>query len=217
MTIAAHLEEAAEAGARQRDARRTLRLKTTGAIAAGNVTEVSIHNISATGLLIETRAELAEGERIAIDLPLAGECWATVVWRSDRFFGCQFAQLLTQATLSAVELRSEAGQSPGESAGPDASFGQRLQRLRINRGLTLAHVARHLSVSKPTVWAWEHGKARPVDSRVSALAELLGVTRDELVQDPRAPDFGGLIARSREQIASVYGIPPARVKIWIEL
>ena len=92
-----------------------------------------------------------------------------------------------------------------------------MQRLRINRGLTLAYIARQLGVSKPTVWAWEHGKARPVESRIAALAELLGVGPDELAQDTTAAGMTNLVARSREQIAAVYGTQPAKVKIWIEL
>ncbi|MGE3692214.1 MAG: helix-turn-helix domain-containing protein [Novosphingobium sp.] len=215
MTIAAHFDP--DHGM-ARETRRTLRLDTLGALATGGAAGVRIHNISVSGLLLETPVELAEGEILAVDLPLAGLRQARVVWCGQGFFGCEFAEPLTQATLSAVELRSEAGNAEGkETAAPDASFGLRLQRLRAERGLTQAQIAAELGVSKPTVWAWEHGKARPVEGRMAGLAEVLGVSRGDLVQGALGPDHGGLIAQSREQIAAAYGIPADRVKIWIEL
>jgi hypothetical protein len=97
MSIAAHFEEAAQAAGMPREARRTLRFETTGELPAGNAAAVRVHNISATGLLLETAAVLTEGEEIAIDLPLAGLCQARVVWSSDRYFGCRFAEALAQS------------------------------------------------------------------------------------------------------------------------
>ena len=47
----------------------------------------------------------------------------------------------------------------------------RLNHLRRERGMTLAQVASALGVSKPTVWAWEKGKARPLPERIAAIAE----------------------------------------------
>jgi len=215
MAISAHFEELSEFPGR--DARRMLRLDTTGALATGSATVVTIHNISATGLLLETAAELAEGEEVAVELPLAGLCQARVVWRSDGFFGCRFASALSQAALAAAELRSEAVPAVQVEAVPDSAFGLRLQRLRAERGLTQAQIAGALGVSKPTVWAWEHGKARPVESRMARLAELLGVSRSDLVQGALGPSHIGLIDQSREQIAAAYGVHPDCVKIWIEL
>lgn len=212
MAIAAHFEQAAQAPGMPRGARRTLRFDTTGEFPAGTAAAVRVHNISASGLLLETAAALAEDEHIAIDLPLAGLCQARVVWSSDRYFGCRFAEALSQSTLSAVELRSEA--ASGASA---ASFGQRLQQLRSERGLTQAQVASALGVSKPTVWAWEHGKARPVAGRMAALAGLLGVTPGHFGQGAPVADHGGIIAQSREQIATAYGVDRDMVKISIEL
>lgn len=214
MAISAHFDDQADG---RSAARRTLRLDTTGALATGSTAEVRIHNISATGLLLETAAELAEGEEVAVELPLAGLCQARVVWRSDLFFGCRFAHTLSQAALAAVELRSEAAPSGRADAVPDSAFGMRLQRLRAERGLTQAQVAGALGVSKPTVWAWEHGKARPVEGRMARLAELLGVSRGDLVQGALAPNHNDLIGQSREQIAAAYGVHPDNVKIWIEL
>lgn len=215
MAITAHFEQQEQFPGR--DARRTLRLDTTGALATGSAAEVTIHNISANGLLLETAAELAESEELAVELPLAGLCPARVVWRSDGFFGCQFHTPLSQAALAAVELRSEAAPVERTEVVPDSAFGVRLQRLRAERGMTQAQIAGALGVSKPTVWAWEHGKARPVESRLASLAELLGVSRGDLVRGALAPNHNGLIDQSREQVAAAYGVHPDNVKIWIEL
>jgi transcriptional regulator with XRE-family HTH domain len=100
---------------------------------------------------------------------------------------------------------------------PGESFGTRLQRLRKERGLTLAQVATRLSVSKPTVWAWEHGKAKPVEARIEALALVYGVHASDLVQSRISPALFELIARSKEQIAEVVGTSPAKIRIMIDL
>jgi transcriptional regulator with XRE-family HTH domain len=73
-----------------------------------------------------------------------------------------------------------------------------------------------MGVSKPTVWAWEHDKARPVAGRMAALAGLLGITPGDFAQGAPAADHGGLIAQSREKIAAAFGIDPDMVKISIE-
>jgi len=221
MVISAHFDETPSGEGASRDPRRTLRLDTTGALHGGGAAAVRIHNVSATGLLIETDAPLAERERIAVDLPQAGDCWAHVVWQSGTLFGCRFDQPISAAALSAAQLRSAVDRPVEIESGagqriPDGSFGLRLQRLRAERGLSQSRIAQELGVSKPTVWAWEHGKARPVESRLDALAELLGVTRGDL-GGRRAGDFADIVSRSREQIAAAHGVSPDKVRITIEL
>jgi transcriptional regulator with XRE-family HTH domain len=218
MAIAAHFD-ADET--RPRGARRVLRLTIRGETEAGAAASVLVHNISATGLLLETAARLAVGERITIELPQAGAAEASVVWDSGRFYGCQLAAPLSPAALDAAQLRSAVdgldGASPTDAA-PDEGFPARLQRLRKRRGLTLAQIALVLGVSKPTVWAWEQGRARPVESRIDALANVLGVSRAELL--PAVHDGDGLrdlLAQARERIAAAAGASPDRIRILIEL
>ena len=223
MAIAAHFEEAEGTAGRPREPRRKLQLEARGALPSGDAPSVVIHDISATGLLIESPVVLAIDERISVELPHAGATWAKVVWLSGKLFGCQFDTPISAAALSAAQLRSAVGQEvdiaphrPAET-GPDASFGSRLERLRKTRGISQAHIASRLGVSKPTVWAWEHGKARPVGSRIAALAEVLGVASAELVSAPGTSEVDDLIARSRDQIAAAVGTSPAKVRIWVEL
>ncbi len=129
--------------------------------------------------------------------------------------GCRFDEALGPGALSAAQLRGAVRDS-GESALPvTEDFGARLHRLRTERGLSLADIADRLGVSKPTVWAWEHGKARPVERRLSALAEALGVTPGGL--EPAASGPVEAVEAGRRQIAEAYGVEPGRVRIMIEL
>jgi transcriptional regulator with XRE-family HTH domain len=211
--IEARFENEAE-GERRDDPRRTLRLGVAGHFGDGGDSGVTVHNISATGLLIETASLLDEGEVFAVDLPQAGEQSAEVVWADAPMYGCRFAGQLSTAALSAAQLQSEVVEGPGP-AQPVEDFGARLHRLRIERGMSLADIAARLGVSKPTVWAWEHGKSRPVEKRLSALAEALGVTPGGLEPAPSGPSEE--IERSRRRIAQAYGVEPVRVRIMIEL
>ena len=100
---------------------------------------------------------------------------------------------------------------------PVGAFGPRLQRLRKERGLTLAQIADAIGVSKPTVWAWEHGKARPIAERLGKLAEALGVTDEELLAGDSLADREALLTRCRDEIAMAYGTSPQKIRVMIEL
>lgn len=69
--------------------------------------DVTIHDISASGMLIETAAELAVFDALEIELPETGITSALVIWNSGRYFGCEFKQRLSQGAISAALLRSE--------------------------------------------------------------------------------------------------------------
>lgn len=207
----------------RRAPRRTLLLQTSGLALGGERANVTIHNISAVGLLLETALDLSVGEPLAVDLPEAGMVAARIVWRSERLYGCAFDEEISAATLAAAELQSA---PPAPSLAPIAvspasshePLGKRLNRLRREAGLTLADVASALSVSKPTVWAWEKGKARPLPERLDAIAAALGVTRDVLTDGPEAISAASAIIEDyRKRIAEACGTTPAAVRIMIEL
>lgn len=220
MGIAAYFEDTKIAG-KPRDPRRILSLETKSARASGEAGSVSVHDISTGGLLLESKVTLATGENIDIELPHAGITTAKVVWNSGDLYGCQFDAPISTATLSAAQLRSAVHQAaepdPAKPVIPDESFGVRLHRLRNDKGLTLSQIASQLGVSKPTVWAWEQGKAKPVDSRIEALAAALGVSPSDLVPGRDSPALRDMLTRAREQIASAFGISPDKVRIMIDL
>lgn len=220
MVITAYFEEAKSAG-KPRAPRRKLSLETSSARSSGEAASVSVHDISASGLLLESKVALVVDEKIDIELPHAGVTPAKVVWNSGDLFGCQFDTPISTATLSAAQLRSAVHQTveviPVKAVVPDESFGVRLHRLRTEKNLTLSQIATQLGVSKPTVWAWEQGKARPVDSRIEALAATLGVPASELVPGRDSPALREMLSRAREQISSAFGISPDKVRIMIDL
>jgi len=84
-------------------ARRRLRLPLEGSIKGGGAL---LHNLSESGLLLETSDELAVDEVIQVDLPDAGERPAKVVWHSGQLFGCQFLQPISKGAVSASVLRA---------------------------------------------------------------------------------------------------------------
>ncbi|WP_379923324.1 helix-turn-helix domain-containing protein [Erythrobacter sp. R86502] len=231
MAIKAHLDTLSSRGFKlsntnsERSAqRRALRLETSGFVAGAGEANVTIHNISAAGLLIETELSLAEGEQLALDLPEAGAVTAVVVWRSERLYGCAFEQAIGPAALAAAQLRGLAPRETKQAVRIEAPavsgelLGPRLNRLRREAGLTLADLAATLGVSKPTVWAWEKGKARPLPERVAAIADALGVTPDTLAAGPEQNnEIRATIAECRDRIAAACGTTPQSVKIMIEL
>ncbi|MFN3989675.1 MAG: helix-turn-helix domain-containing protein [Erythrobacter sp.] len=224
MALKAHLQagESAETGART-SPRRALRLVTSGRLGDGAAANVTIHNLSAAGLLLETALELAVGEELTLDLPEAGPVDAVIVWRSEQLYGCAFAEALGRAALAAATLKSLP--SAGEPARAMAAvreplggtFGQKLNRLRRERGLTLADVATALGVSKPTVWAWEKGKARPVPERLDAIAQVLGIAPEALRETGAlGTEAHAVIEECRLRLSSALGCAPDAVRIMIE-
>jgi hypothetical protein len=112
-----------------------------------------IHELSLTGLLVETLAELTCGEELDVCLPQTGRTRAKVIWSSGQYFGCQFKHPISSAVLSAAMLRSRPieAQRPDDSpqtnlaypepdrtdslGTPPLSFGA---KMRVSLGLTIA-------------------------------------------------------------------------------
>lgn len=226
MPISAHFEEIKPSEGQPRASRRRLLLEASGALGSGAQTHVLIHNVSETGLLLETPDELEIGDSVDLDLPETGVARARVVWAGGQLYGCAFDVPLSAAALSAAQLRSAVenrggvGPSPAP-AGPTAiggeTLGERLHRLRKLRGLTQGELAAQLGVSKPTVWAWEQGRARPIEERLDAIAEALGVTSADLRPSRTIAGLPELILRCREQIAAAVETSPDKVRIMVEL
>ena len=215
MVIAAHFESPTAGGLTPRPSRRRLQIEVAGSLASGGDAAVTIHNISASGLLLETATALSEGERIDIVLPDVGPTSASIVWTSERFYGGRFDAPLSVAVLSALELRSAA--APQAAAPPGETLAVRLTQLRKQRGLTLAAVAAQLGVSKPTVWAWEQGRARPTPERMTRIAALYGIGETRLASGRDDNAMGDILAQARLQVAQAFGVEPGKVRIMIEL
>jgi transcriptional regulator with XRE-family HTH domain len=232
MAIKALIDQPADSMSQRSGMRRALRLETSGLLPDGQDANVTVHNISFTGLLLETGVDLATGETLSLALPETGLVEAEVIWRSEQLYGCAFKTPLGAAALAAAQLQglpvSDAGPSPQPAPPPSPlaaprtgtgeALGLRLNRLRREAGLTLADVANRLGVSKPTVWAWEKGKARPIPERMAAIAEALGASPDDLVEAVGLEtDIAHLLEDCRTRIAEACGTRPGAVRIMIEL
>lgn len=60
------------------------------------------HDISTTGLLIETLTTAA-GESVLVHLPDGSTLQAAVIWSGDRFLGCRFGQPISRARLRQIK------------------------------------------------------------------------------------------------------------------
>jgi hypothetical protein len=118
MAIQAELHPQRRTADRRVALRRTLQLTVRGETPTGDSAQVLIHDISVTGILLETSADLLIGETIEVDVPEGGPTTAIVMWNSGRFFGCQFHGRISPAAVSAAVLRS-----PYERSGEDLSIG----------------------------------------------------------------------------------------------
>ena len=222
MALKAHLDPAVPGSSQRKQERRELQLETSGVLPGGLEANVTIHNISTAGLLLETDLPLSEGEAFAIDLPEVGRVDAQIAWASEHLYGCAFQQAISQAALAATQLRAAAAPlafEAGVGAGNTGiePFGSKLNRLRRERGMTLANVADALGVSKPTVWAWEKGKARPVPDRLDAIADVLGVPATELGDASQAGEVAAVVEECRIRIAAASGADVRQIRIMIEI
>lgn len=200
--------------------------------AEGREADAVVHNLSQEGLLVECDIDLGVGDPIEIDLSAEHRVCARVIWHNESFYGCRFETPISAALLGAARLRAaplsrdaaeEDHAPPGSAEAGSAidaeaqeSLARRLRRLRKENGLSQGDLADRIGVSKPTVWAWEHGRARPQEARLKVIADALGTTIEELDGLPRTDNLAFLMAQYRDQIAAHFHVTPAKVKIVIE-
>lgn len=60
---------------------------------------------------------------------------------------------------------------------------QKIKQLRIDKGLSMEELAAIIGVTWQTVQQWENGKTAPSRKRLEKVAEALGVTIFDLLQD----------------------------------
>jgi DNA-binding XRE family transcriptional regulator len=220
MAMTVYLDNTPRSAGNGRASRRQLRLPLHGSKAAGAEIEALVHNISATGMLVESTVPLEVGEIVEVNLPHSGKTATRVIWTSGGIAGCQFEMPISPATLSAAQLRSVVGAdapAPDHQPAPAESFGARLQRLRTAKELTQGQLAAHLGVSEPSISAWELDKARPKAGRMEALSLALGVEIAELLGIDEAENLNELVAKAKAQIAKAAGVSPGNIKFTIEM
>jgi transcriptional regulator with XRE-family HTH domain len=68
-------------------------------------------------------------------------------------------------------------------------FAIRLRELRKAKGLPQSELGARVGIPQPTISNWEQGKHDPELSAALALAEVFGVTVEELVRVPEGTKF----------------------------
>ena len=171
----------------------------TGVGQRGKAFDAEILNLSHSGLLIKTRAELSKDDPFEVVLPRKGAVGAKVVWFADGLYGCSFHDPLTDEELEAA-TRSASGDEPDRTAFgvDDETLGGRIRRLRTAHGLTMRALAERVGVSKPTLWKWEGDQVRPRHETMQRLAGELGVSELELVYGAPGLDQAAAIAEEEE-------------------
>lgn len=229
MAIPAIVEKAPESGDRRADIRWRIKIEVPNLL-SDERSHVVIHDISTAGMLIETRSSLEIGQQVLISLPEAGKVVAHVVWQDEPVFGCRFDQPLPQAAVSAIRLRSPSHESAPRTEAPKGLPG-RLIRLRRAKGLSRAEMSEQMGISKATIWAWETGRSTPRHANLIMLAELFGLTVQQLhsresddqppVKAPAHREFHAerlkqVIEQSKTQVAEAAGMCRSRIHIYIE-
>ena len=70
------------------------------------------------------------------------------------------------------------------------SFGERLARLRKERGITQVELAERVGLGQPNISDYERGRFQPSAPLILKLVEILGVSADELLGVKRTKVFG---------------------------
>jgi Tat protein secretion system quality control protein TatD with DNase activity len=105
MALLANFQEPVQSGDRRGSTRRSLHLNVENHRVDNGAGQVIVHDLSLTGVLLETSAPLATGETFEVDLPEAGMVEASVVWNSGEYYGCLFKRPISTTALCAAVLR----------------------------------------------------------------------------------------------------------------
>lgn len=224
MVIQAQLKERRQSQTQRRGVRLKMRLNVAGKTADGGTREVLIHDISTTGILVQTGQSLAIGEVIEIELPRTGVRHIEVVWASGSFFGCRFLEPVPPAAVSAALLRSapELSSQPtiGEAAPAGVEeFGVRLAALRAERDWSIDTLADQLGVSRQAVWYWETGQRQPRAEHFQKIVEVFDLQEQNLLgrKAPVSEHGDAPVEELRREVARRNGVDESKVRIIIEL
>ena len=185
---------------RRRSARRRLRLRAC-IQGVDRCFTLEVLDISERGMLFRGTAALEVGDGIEIELngPTERTISGKVVWAQGKSFGCYLERDLTTAEMARALLRARP--LPTDDTPPPLAdlraFGERVRELRQRSPYTMKELAAIVQVSKPTLWKWETGKARPREVALQALARALETDAAHLLY--------GIDTASSHQSAKILG------------
>lgn len=214
MTVIAYIVRVAEPSGERCETR----MRFPGTKAKDGEIEVTVHNISEWGLVLEGDVPFELGNPVDVKLPHSGSARAHVAWVSGRLAGFDFAIPISRISLGAARLQAAVAVGPGVAATARhrESFGLRVQRLRLAKTMTQRELARLMGVSDAAVCGWELNRTRPKPLRMNALAHLLDVSLAELLGRPEENNLLAQIANAREIIANTARVSETRVRIQID-
>jgi len=94
-----------------------------------------------------------------------------------------------------------------------SAFGARLHAMREEAGLSQQHVAAQLGISQPAYASWERRNVAIQPGQLTTLADILGVSVEELVYDSkRTTRRGGPAGKARQVFEEVSGMPRTQQK-----
>ena len=144
MRLTAHFSEQDLVRDQRRSTRRALRLDVPGEAPKEGGVAVTIHDVSLTGVLLQTAAKLQPGDSFQLELPEAGNVETMVVWDSGDFYGCQFRQPISPAQLSAALLKGDAKPTEVSRAAEEVNVVAELQAITAKVQRITARVERTL-------------------------------------------------------------------------
>lgn len=188
--------------------------------AGGQRIPASLHHLCSSGVLIECSHKFLAGDEV--DIAFSGTVIEAgeIRWIGSELYGFQFHQpaaypLIERALASTYREAAAAG----GLAQIGETFGAKLQRLRLQRGMSQTDVAKNLDVTAVAISHWESDQARPRQHRLPDLARVLRVREDQLATSEIAlpQTVPEVLATSRCQIAAIMGVEPDCVNISIDL
>ncbi len=194
------------------------RMRFPGAKAKDGEFEVTVHNISEFGLVMEGDAPLTVGNPLYVKLPHGGSAGSHVAWVSGRLAGLDFAIPISRISLGAARLQGAVALAPAiaGTARHRESFGVRVQRIRLSKSMTQRQLAKLMNVSDAAVCGWELNRTRPKPLRMDELANILDISLAELLGQPEQSNLIAQIASARESIANTAGVSEDSVRIQID-
>lgn len=116
------------------EARRRVLYLEVAVIAGDQGVSAPVHDLSTTGLRIESDTSLDLGEEILVSLPEIGEVKTRVVWKDGNTYGCAFLEPIPKRVVGAVVL-----QAPFEE--PSANQSSVVQVVEVGRGVDIDSLA----------------------------------------------------------------------------
>lgn len=91
------------------------------------------------------------------------------------------------------------------------SFGDRLARLRKERGITQVELAQRVGIAQPNISDYERGESQPSAEFIIKLVEILGVSADDILGlKPTKPNGHQPRPRLIKRLAEIEKLPAHR-------